>query len=112
MTRVWKSGMGAVLVAAPFLWLAAALAGDTIDVHIADYKYSPMELQVRAGAVVRWVNDEKRTSHSILFLGPEGFESERIFPGESWQRTFDKPGRYSYRCGPHPEMQGVVVVTE
>jgi plastocyanin len=88
------------------------LAGDTVEVRIADYKYDPAELKVKVGTTVRWINGEKRVSHSILFLGPEGFESERIFPGESWSRTFDKPGRYPYRCGPHAEMKGAVEVSD
>ena len=70
------------------------------------------ELKVKVGTAVKWTNDEKRTSHSIFFTGPGGFESERIFPGESWQRIFDKPGTYVYTCGPHPEMKGRIEVTE
>ena len=105
--------IGAVLLAAPFLFLApGAWAGETVEVRIADYKYAPAELKVKTGTTVKWLNAEKRTSHSIMFTGPDGFESERIFPGESWQRTFDKPGIYGYRCGPHPEMHGVVEVAE
>jgi len=105
--------IGAALMAAPFLWLAhPAAAGETVEVRIAEYKYAPAELRVKPGTTVKWVNGEKRTSHSILFLGPDGFESDRIFPGESWQRTFDMPGRYPYSCGPHPEMKGVVEVAE
>lgn len=108
-----KRRIGAVLWAAPFLWLAPqAAAGETADVRIAEYRYAPAELEVKVGTTVRWINDEKRTSHSIFFTGPDGFESERIFPGESWARTFDRPGTYGYRCGPHPEMQGVVKVLE
>jgi len=34
-----------------------------------------------------------------------------MFPGESWQRTFDNAGTYPYTCGPHPEMKGRVEVT-
>lgn len=104
--------IGAVLLlaagAAPF----PCLAGDTVEVTIADYKYAPAELKVKPGTTVKWINGEKRTSHSIRFVGPAGFESDRIFPGEAWQRTFDKPGDYPYSCGPHPEMKGVVVVAE
>lgn len=48
-------------------------------------------------------------SHSVLF-NATGEESERFFPGERWSRKFDEPGRFEYRCGPHPEMQGVIVV--
>lgn len=82
----------------------------TVDVGIKDYRYDPPAVRVKAGDTVRWTNHEKRTSHSILFLGPQGFESERIFPGESWQRVFAAPGRHEYSCGPHPEMKGVVEV--
>jgi plastocyanin len=104
--------VGAVLLfaagAAPF----PCRAGETVEVRIADYKYAPAELKVKPGTTVKWINGEKRTSHSIFFLGPDGFESERIFPGESWQRAFERPGSYPYRCGPHPEMKGVVEVSE
>lgn len=105
--------IGVALVAAPFLLLAPwAVAGETVEVRIADYKYAPADLQIRAGTTVRWINAEKRTSHSVLFTGPGGFESDRIFPGESWQRVFDKPGTHEYTCGPHPEMKGRIEVTE
>ena len=93
-------------------FLAAQAAAQTVEVSIQDYKYVPAELKVKAGTTVKWTNNEKRVSHSVLFTGPGGFESERFFPGESWQRTFDKPGSYPYHCGPHPEMTGVVEVAE
>jgi amicyanin len=79
-------------------------------VKIENYKFDPPELKVKAGTTVKWVNNEKRASHSVIWLGPGGFESDRMFPGESYQRKFDKPGTYPYSCGPHPEMKGVVAV--
>lgn len=90
---------------------AAAAEEAVVVVDIRDYKYLPQTLQVKAGTTVRWTNSEKRTTHSVRFLGPEGMESERFFPGESWQRRFDKPGTYPYVCGPHPEMTGSITVT-
>ncbi len=90
--------------------LAAPLFAETVQVGILDYKYQPAQLQIKAGTTVKWVNNEKRVSHSILFRGPGGFESERIFPGESWERRFDQPGSYPYTCGPHPEMAGLIEV--
>ena len=89
----------------------AASAAETAEILIQDYKFTPALLSVKVGTTVKWINREKRTTHSILFTGPAGFESERFFPGESWQRMFDAPGSYPYNCGPHPEMKGVVVVT-
>jgi len=87
-------------------------AGEVVEVGIADYKFTPSELKVSRGTTVTWINKEKRTSHSVLFLDPGATESDRLFPGESYSRTFDKAGSYSYRCGPHEEMQGKIEVTE
>lgn len=98
------------------LWGLTFLAGQawaqTAEVGIKDYKYEPAELKIKVGTTVKWTNNEKRVSHSVLFTGPGGFESERFFPGDSWQRTFDKPGTYPYTCGPHPEMKATIIVTE
>ena len=101
-----------MLLAGSTLWplVSAAGAAETVEVQIKDYKYTPAQLTVKVGTTVKWTNREKRTTHSILFTGPGGFESERMFPDESWQRTFDKPGSYPYSCGPHPEMKGLVDV--
>lgn len=90
---------------------AIAPAAAPVLVEVRDMRYTPAELRVPVGTVVRWVNNEKRTAHSVLFTGPGGFESERFFPGEHYERRFDKPGRHPYICGPHPDMQGVVDVT-
>lgn len=78
-------------------------------VAVADYRFSPAEIHVKKGDSVTWVNREKRVSHSVLFENT-GEESERFFPGEKWSRVFPQSGRFEYRCGPHPEMKGVVAV--
>ncbi|CAG0944816.1 MAG: Amicyanin-alpha [Rhodocyclaceae bacterium] len=105
-----KAGSIAVLWGLTFL--VAQAAAQTVEVSIRDYKFVPAELKIKAGTTVKWINEEKRTTHSVLFTGPGGIESERFFPGESWQRTFDKPGVHPYTCGPHPEMKGTVEVTQ
>ncbi len=94
------------------LFSFVAQADQLVDVRIEGYTYQPAEVTIRVGDSVRWTNHEKRTSHSVLFPRDGGLESERLFPQESWQRRFEKPGRYDYHCGPHPEMKGVVVVSE
>jgi len=85
-------------------------AQQTVEVTIQDYRFSPHEVRIKAGDTVKWTNREKRTSHSVLFPAENGLESARFFPGEHWQRSFTQPGTYSYRCGPHEEMKGSVVV--
>jgi plastocyanin len=99
-----------------FGWLALASLGAGAqpappplhEVAIRDMQFQPADLAVRVGDTVRWVNHEKRTSHSVLF--DDVAESERLMPGDAWERRFDAPGRYPYRCGPHPEMTGLVRV--
>lgn len=97
------------------IWLGCALpaaAADTAEVVIEKMLFVPQTLKVKPGTTVTWVNREKRTSHSVLFEQENLPESDRLFSGETYQRTFDKAGTYPYRCGPHPEMLGVVEVAE
>lgn len=107
MQSIAVLGMLTLLFGLPLQTLAQA-----VEVGISDYKFQPAELKIKVGTTVKWINHEKRVSHSVLFTGPGGFESDRFFPGESWQRTFDKPGSYPYTCGPHPEMKGRIEVSE
>lgn len=107
------SGPGSLMKRVPMLlalFSICAAAQQTVVVTIAEYKYTPAEVRIKAGDTVKWVNNEKRTSHSVLFSAENGLESERMFPGEVWERRFPIPGRYEYTCGPHPEMKGVVHV--
>jgi plastocyanin len=106
----WLRSAGAVCLLAALV--AGVRAQTVVEVRIESYRYDPAEVSIKAGDSVRWLNGEKRTSHSILFPAEGGRESERIFPGETWERRFDRAGRYEYRCGPHPEMKGVVVVAD
>ena len=92
------------------LLCSCAFAQQTAEVTIKDYRFAPQDVRIKAGDTIRWTNREKRTSHSVLFPAEGGLESERMFPNEHWQRTFAQPGTYRYRCGPHEEMQGSVVV--
>ena len=109
-----KAGLvlGLALAVAVAFAPPAPAANGVAEVRIENYKFDPPELKVKVGTTVKWVNNEKRASHSVIWLGPGGFESERMFPGESVQRKFDQPGTYAYSCGPHPEMKATVVVTE
>lgn len=102
-----------LLSLAGFALLAAlANAAEVVEVSIAKMQFDPQHVKIKPGTTVKWVNNEKRSNHSILFEKEDLPESDRFFPGESWQRTFEKPGLFPYRCGPHPEMTGVVEVVE
>ena len=89
-----------------------ARAGELAQVTIAQNRFIPAQVSVKSGTTVRWTNAERRTGHAIVISGPAGAPSGLIAPGQSWQHTFDQPGLYQYSCIPHPEMKGVVEVTE
>lgn len=102
MVRITSAVVLLVMAALP------ARAEDVVRVVIDKYRFEPAVVTVKAGTVVEWVNDEKRTSHSILLDGQP--ESDRLFPGETYRARFDTVGRFGYRCGPHPDMIGTVEV--
>lgn len=84
---------------------------ETVEVELKDNRFHPAEIEINAGDTVRWVNVESRTSHDVYFPD-HGIESERFFPEESFEHTFEEPGTYEYHCRPHEDrdMRGVVIV--
>lgn len=80
----------------------------SVQVVMDKYRFEPQTVTVKPGTVVEWVNREKRTSHSVIVDGQP--ESDRLFPGETYRYRFDTPGRFTIRCGPHPDMVGTVEV--
>lgn len=88
-------------------------AGNEALVIIRDYKFIPQDITVKPGQTLRWENREKRQYHSVWFeASGEDEPEDYLFPQDSYERSFDKPGIYPYRCGPHPEMTGTVTVAE
>ena len=81
-----------------------------VEVAIKDFKFLPAEITVKQGDRVRWTNREKRQYHSVWFEKSGDPEPDYLFPNDTYERTFEKPGVFPYRCGPHPEMTGTVTV--
>ncbi|SCZ58202.1 plastocyanin/azurin family copper-binding protein [Thiohalomonas denitrificans] len=94
------------------LLIAGSSLADTVTVEIKGYQFIPEEVTVKPGDTVQWVNREKRQYHSVWFEELGEPESDYFFPGESTSRQFTQVGSFPYRCGPHPEMTGVVNVEE
>ena len=94
---------------------ASADADGVTVVTMYKYNFCPAEIEVPVGTTVRWVNVDKRTSHSVLVKDSGEPESDRAFPEESIEFTFLVPGPQDYLCGPHWETQnmiGMVTVAE
>lgn len=99
------------LAASALLFSTHVMAQEVVEVGIQDFKFNPAELTIHQGDTVRWTNGEKRQYHSVWFeaLG-EPEPVDYLFPEDSYERTFPDKGDYPYRCGPHPEMTGVIHV--
>lgn len=80
------------------------------QVSIIKYKFEPQILTIKVGQSVNWTNKEKRQYHSVWFDENGDPESDYLFPDDSYQKTFSKKGTFNYKCGPHPEMIGVIIV--
>lgn len=76
-----------------------------IDVEIRDFKYSPQNLTVKVGQIVRWTNYDS-ARHDVV---GSGIKSEYLEKGETFSYTFEKEGTYQYICSLHPWMEGEVI---
>lgn len=73
------------------------------------HTFCPPSLTVKQGTKLRFVNVDKRTSHSFWFRDANRPESERFFGGESVEMTVDLPvGEHTYLCGPHWQQDGMI----
>lgn len=71
--------------------------------------FCPQHIAVKRKARLRWVNVDRRTSHSVWFKDAGKAESERTFPEEFVEMVIDWPtGEYPYLCGPHWEREGMM----
>jgi uncharacterized protein (TIGR03000 family) len=67
------------------------------------------KLNVPVGTTVQWKNLGEHT-HTVT-SDSKAWDSRKLYPGEAFSHTFDRPGTYSYHCAMHPRsMRGVVVV--
>lgn len=74
-----------------------------VVVKMYKYTFCPPKLTVPKNTVVRFVNVDRRTSHSVWFKEAGQDESGRMFPEEFVDIPFPEPGQYNYLCGPHWE---------
>ena len=88
----------------------AATAWENTLVAISDYAFNPSTIYVEAGDTVRWVNNGYAT-HTVTSDYPM-FNSGSMFRGNYFSYTFTSAGTYYYHCSLHPNMRGIVVVSQ
>jgi plastocyanin len=108
--RGWLPGL-LISVCAVALGLGFAYqarAGAPVTVEINQFQFTPREITVDAGTVVEWLNHDQ-TVHNII--APDAkLASPGMDTGDHFDFTFSRPGDYTYLCGLHPHMTGVIHV--
>lgn len=80
-----------------------------VIVTMYKHTFCPPSLTVKQGTRIRFVNVDKRTSHSFWFRDDNQPESDRYFSGEGTEIVADfPPGEHTYLCGPHWEREGMI----
>ncbi len=77
------------------------------DVSIASFAFLPARVSAMAGKALTFFNADD-TPHQISVAG--GPRTEVFLRGQKASLTIDKAGEYSYICGLHPSMKGVIEV--
>ncbi|MEA3291459.1 MAG: plastocyanin/azurin family copper-binding protein [Pseudomonadota bacterium] len=93
--------------------MTGSVAAETHQVEMKKFKFAPAEITVKVGDTVHWVNQERRQYHTVWFRLAGDPETVELFPGDTFDKTFEQPGEYPYVCGPHEKdygMTGIVHV--
>ena len=104
-----------ILIFSLFLLAASGLFAQTVhDVSVANFAFTPANLTIQQGDIVRWTN--AGGFHSVLGSldefpdNPEGFGNEPASGDWMYEFTFNTEGSYDYRCGVHSGMTGQITV--
>ena len=85
---------------------------DNTQVTVGDRFFSKTNVQIKPGQSLRWNFPSNSELHNVtLANGPEGFASDNLDRGRSFQTRFNRPGTYRFFCALHPvQMTERVVV--
>lgn len=97
-----------LFVLAGMVQVLDAGATEPAFVAINGSAFSPEKITVTAGTEVVWKNNEA-APHTVA-ADDGSFDSGTINQGDVFKRKFEKPGNYTYSCGNHAWMTGVVEV--
>jgi plastocyanin len=85
------------------------VAGSTL-VFIRDFLFVPVNVHVKAGESVAWVNCEPTNIPHTSTSDGAGWESGLLAPNEAYVHSFPTVGTYPYHCAIHPGMKATVIV--
>jgi plastocyanin len=84
----------------------ASTTGDSVS--IKDFAYSPPDLTVSTGTMIKFTNQDS-TNHTATASGG-AFDTGTIGKGQSKVVALQSPGTFAYVCSFHPFMHGTITV--
>lgn len=78
-------------------------------VEIKGFAFSPKELRIKVGESVTFINRDS-IGHTATDINSAGFDTGILNKDESKSITFDTKGTFEYKCTPHPNMRGKIIV--
>jgi plastocyanin len=102
--------------------MTSSAGDDIVDVSIqqgaaalTDTAFEPNPVNIKLGDTIKWTNNDN-TLHTVIEGNPdtgqvsEGFASDIIAPGGTFEYKIGKMGTFDYYCKLHPNMIEKVVV--
>lgn len=77
-------------------------------VRIANQKFAPTSITIKAGESVTWTNADNRDHKLVAKDG--SWKSDNLKHGDTFTQKFERAGTYDYACEYRPRMKGTVVV--
>ena len=90
---------------------AAAPAGETIEVAIVNFAFDPPQVEINVGDTVVWTNQDG-VPHTATGQNRDLLQSGTLQPGDTYSQTFTTAGEIPYFCEFHPNMNGMVIVSD
>lgn len=81
-----------------------------VETQILDASFAEQYLEVTVGTAVQWLNTSE-VAHQVVFEDETIGSSAILRRGDTFHVVFETPGDFSFFCGPHPSMTGLVTVS-
>ena len=101
--------LAASAIACALLSVAAFAATGTV-ISQRGKVFSPGEVTISAGSVLKIANDDEVLHHVYIESPNLDFDSGEQEPGHTIEIKFDRPGTYVAKCAIHPKMHLTVIV--
>ena len=87
----------------------AKSSASSTQAKIADFAFSPADIEVEVGDKITWTNDDA-AAHTVTATSGADFDSGTLAQGATFTFEAKKAGTIAYFCALHPSMKGTITV--